>query len=148
MQHTIVEPHISIQSSSNDDFNANSNFHQTCNQAADTSNHSININSFQTFNHDNTHANASEPPSIGKEMHNDGEPDRDSYQNHTYDDGDVENVDDVNDETSDTYEEVGNYYGDGNINGLLAIMWDIRKKVACSVMQVKCIALGDWKVCW
>lgn len=110
MQYTIAEPHISIRSSfSNDKFNdieSNSNFHQTCDQVGDTSNHSININSFLTFDHDNSHANTSESPSIGNEMLNYAEQDRDSNQNENYD-GDVE---DVNDETIDNCEEVGNFW--------------------------------------
>lgn len=111
LYYTIEEPHISIRSSfSNDKFNdIESNFHQSCNQVGDPSNHSININSFLTFNHDDSHANTSESPTIGNEMLNYGE-DRDSYQNENYD-GDVE---DVNDEATDICEEVGNFCGGGN----------------------------------
>lgn len=141
MQHTIAEPHISIRSSSNDEFNvieSNSNFHQTCNEVGDTSNHSINTNSFLTFNHDNSHANTSKSPLIGNEMPEIGEheEDRDSYQNESYD-GD--------DETTDACEEVGNFYCGGK--DFLANLWD-SEKFACYVKQVnrtfkkKLIALG------
>lgn len=115
LHHTIAEPHISIRSSSNDEIHvveSNSNFHQTCSQLGDASNHSININSFLTVNHVHSHANTTESPSIiGNEILKNGEQDRDSHQipvvtlmtqNENYD-GDVE---DVNDDTTDTCEEV------------------------------------------
>ncbi|KAJ6643247.1 Glycogenin-1, partial [Pseudolycoriella hygida] len=105
IQRTITaEPHISIRSSSVNEFNeidSNPNLHQdSYNHVEDTSNHSININSFQTFNHDYSQANTSESPSIGCDVPKIDERDRDSYQSSNYD-GDVE------DETTLTVEEGG-----------------------------------------
>lgn len=111
--YTITEPHISIQSSSkneSDDNKSNSNFHQNITHVGDTSIHSINLNSFLTFNHDNSYANTSASPSIGNDTNDEnGERDRNSCpsENHNRD------VEDVNDESSDTCEEVGNINGGG-----------------------------------
>lgn len=108
-QCTVTEPHISIQSSSyneSDDIESNSHFEQTYSQTVDTSVHSINTNSFLTFNPDNPHTSTSQSPPIGHESHENGE--RGQTDDHNRDVDDVEN-----DEPSETCKEVGNISGDG-----------------------------------
>lgn len=106
---TIVAPHISIHSSSHNEFN--SNFDHNDNEM-DTSIHSININPFPSVNHDNSPANTSELiNSIGYEVLNSDTRDHDFDQIECYD-GDIEDVND--DDATDNIEEVGKFYGDGD----------------------------------